>query len=214
MPPPVTARVRDTPMEPDDLLVLPVGTRVVRVHPLGGTHPVAWNEFRSWGPTRSRFDHHTLPVRSHPTRRVAYVTHGATAFTAALAEYFQDDGGGVLPLALTFRRPAASVIDLVADVRLLNLDRGWVTRAGGNQAIGTGSRVRSRQWARAIYRHHSDIAGLAYRSSVWGPGLCVALWERAEGAFPHAPEATRTLDDPYLAVPIAAAAIHLKTYPL
>ncbi len=89
---------------------------------------------------------------------------------------------------------------------------GWVTRASGSQAISTGTRVRSREWARAIYRAHPHLVGLAYRSSVWGPGRCAVLWERAERAFPKTPSATRTLDDPALAIPIATPATKLGTF--
>lgn len=212
--PPDANLVRDTPIGEDDVVVLAIGMRVVRVHPLAGPHPVAWDELRSWGPTRSRFDHQTLPRRFHPSRRIAYCARDETAFPAALAEYYQDDGGGVLPIDLGHRRPAASIIELAAPVRLLDLDGGWITRAGDNQAIRTGSLGRSREWARAIYRHHPEVAGVAYGSSVWGPGRCVALWERAEPAFPAAPVATRTLDDPTMAGAVAAAAEVLGTYVL
>jgi hypothetical protein len=211
LPDPDANRVRDASIEPGDLLILPTGSRVVRIHPLGGAHPAAWNEFRPWGPTRSRSDHHTRPERGHPTRRIAYVTHGPSAFEAALAEFFQDEAGRVGPFDLALRHPAISVIDLAAEVRLLDLDGGWVTGAGGNQAIRTRPPGKARDWARAIYRHHQDIEGLAYGSSVRGPGRCVALWERAEHALPAAPEATRTLDDPVLRVPIASAANELNT---
>lgn len=212
--PPNLARVRSTTPRTKELVTLPVATRLVRVHPLGGPHPNRWDEYRSWGPTKSRFDHHPPPRRTHPTRRIAYAAQGDEAFTAALAEYFQDDSGGVAPFDLTHRRPAVSIFKLAAPVTLLDLDSGWVTRAGGNQAIRTGPRGRSRAWARAIYRAHPDVAGLAYGSSVWGPGRCAALWERAEAAMPSLPIATRTLDDPGLTSAIARSAEELETYVL
>jgi ABC-type multidrug transport system fused ATPase/permease subunit len=108
--------------------------------------------------------------------------------------------------------PAATIITLAAEITLLNLDGGWVTRAGGNQAIRTGPRGVARDWSRAIYRHHQYLQGLACSSSVWGPGRCVALWERAEDAFPATPDASRDLDDPRLAEAIADAAEQLGTY--
>jgi hypothetical protein len=212
LPRPVSARIRDTVVTEDDLLVLGAGVQVLRIHPLAGDHPLAWDQLRSWGPTRGRFDHHTLPRRHHPVRRIAYLTWGPNAFVAALAEYFQDEAGGVGPIDRTHRRPAAPIITLAAQITLLNLDGGWVTRAGGNQAIRTGPRGVARDWSRAIYRHHQYLQGLAYSSSVWGPGRCVALWERAEAAFPATPDASRNQDDPRLADAIADAAEQLGTY--
>lgn len=212
LPPPSAARIRDTQVRAEDLLVLPKGTRLMRVHDLAGPWPTSWDQFRAWGPTASRFDHHPTPTRAHTRRRVAYLTHGANAFTAALAEHFQDGAGGVLPLDLSRGRPAVSLVDTVHDITLLDLDGGWVTRAGGNQSIRTGSRARSRHWARAIYSAHRSVQGLAYSSSVWGPGRCVALWERAERAFPTQPTATRTLDDPAMAPALATAAEALGTF--
>lgn len=212
--PPNGPRIRDTVIDAADLVVLPAGTRLVRVHLLSGPHPVTWNRFRSWGPTSSRFDHHPLPVAEHPPTRVAYLAFGDDAFTTALAEFFQDADGGVGPLDLTHRRPAVALIDTVAELRLLNLDSGWVTRAGGNQAIRTGPRSASRAWARMIHRHHTDLHGLAYGSSVWVPGRCAALWEGAEGALGSAPVAHRTLDDPVLASPVGTAVAQLGTFVL
>ena len=88
-----------------------------------------------------------------------------------------------------------TTFDLAADLALLDLESGWVTRAGGNQAFTSGLRSRSSEWARAIYRH-VQVHGLSYGSSVWAPGLCVALWERAAPSFPLSPLASRLLDDP------------------
>lgn len=211
LPAPDGPRIRDTLIEPGDLVVLAPGTRLTRVHPLGGAHPTAWDEFRAFGPTSSRFDHQPPPPRVHRTRRVAYFTYGPEAFTAALSEYFQDDGGGVKPFDLLHRRPHVSVIEIAAELRLLDLTTGWVTRAGGNQAIGSGARSASREWARAIHRHHHGIHGVAYRSPVWGPGTCVALWERAAPAIPASPVLHRALDDALLAAPILAASEQLGT---
>lgn len=151
-----------------------------------------------------------MPKRDHPTRSIAYLTRGDTAFTAALGEYFQDAAGGVGPIERRRSRPAITLLELTGRLTLLDLDSGWVTRAGGNQAIRTGPRSRSRDWAQAIYRHH-DIDGLAYSSSVWGPGQCVALSHRALDALPANPTATRLLDDLVLAGAVSSAALGLGT---
>lgn len=93
-----------------------------------------------------------------------------------------------------------------------DLDGGWITRAGGNQGIRTGPRAMSRRWAQAIYQAHAEVHGLAYGSSLWGPGRCLALWERARPAWPSAPDATRLLDDPALRPALLAAAERLGTF--
>lgn len=214
LPRPDAARIRDTVPTAEEIAVLPPGTTFVRVHPLGGTHPTGWNELRSFGPTKSRFDHQPLPRRNHPTRRIAYLTTGPNAFVAALAEYFQDDGGGVSPFDLALRLPTITLFETASELTLLDLDGGWVTRAGGNQAIRTGPRCVRRDWARAIYRHHSNLHGIAFGSSVRGPGRCVAVWERAAAVFPATPTATRRLDDPAIAPAVMNAALTLGTYVL
>lgn len=175
---------------------------------------MAWSELRAFGPTASRFDHHPLPRREHPKRRVAYAAIGPRAFVAAIAEHFQRSGGGVGPLDLALRQPTATIFELAAPLVLLDLDSGWITRAGGNQAIRTGPRGVTRDWARAIHRHHKDVHGLAYGSSVWGPGRCIVVWERAAAALPSAPLATRQLDDPGLRGAVVTVAAELGTFVL
>lgn len=211
---PNDARIRHAAPTDDELVELPARSRLTRVHALGGSHPTAWDELRRFGPTKSRFDHHPLPRRVHPRRRIAYVAFGADAFTAALAEWFQDDAGGVAPFDLRMRQPAITLFDTASDLSLLDLDGGWVTRAGGNQAIRTGPRSVCRDWARSIYRSYQSIDGLVYGSSVWGPGRCIALWDRSQRAFPDEPVATRLLADPVLANPVTRAAAQLGSYVL
>ena len=212
LPAPDRARIAGTTIRHDDITRLGAGTRVARIHALGGAHPLPGNGMRSYGPTTSRFDHHTEPRRAHPVRSIAYLTFGPTRFVAALAEYFQDANGGVSPIDRVNRQPAITQFELAADVQLLDLDSGWVTRAGGNQAIISGRRSRAREWARAVYAEHRSIQGVAFRSSVWPPGQCIALWERGSGAIPAAPLTSRTLDDPVLDAAVAGAALDLGTY--
>ncbi len=218
LPLPVPARVRATVPQPDELVVLSAGTAVVRAHPLGGAHPSSWDAIRDWGPTKGRFDHHTPPPRAQ-RRGIAYLAWGPDALTTALAEYFQDDSGaGVGPLDLVAGRPAITLFALASEVALLDLSGSWTTRAGGNQAICNGPRWRSRQWARAVYAAFGNpgtahaVQGLAYRSSVWGPGHCAALWQTARGVFPPALLATRLMDDPSVRPALAKAAEKLGSY--
>ncbi len=209
---PNRVRIAATAIRESEITRVRAGTRVVRIHPLGGRHPTAWNEMRHFGPTTSRFDHHTEPPRRHPTRSIAYLTDGSKRFVAALAEYFQDGNGGVGPIDRFTRQPAITQFVTAADVELLNLDTGWVTRAGGNQAIVSGRRSRAREWARAIYAEQLRVHGVAFGSSVWGPGKCLALWDRGAAVFSASPLTSRTLADPGLEAAVANAAIELGTY--
>jgi hypothetical protein len=211
LPHPDRGRIASTLPRRGEFLRLRAGTALVRVHPTSGPWPCAWAEFRFFGPTSSRFDQQTLPKRVHRTRGIAYAARDTSAFTAAIAEYFQDGDGGVGPIDRRTNRPMITTFELAGDLTLLDLESGWVTRAGGNQAITSGLRSRSREWARAIHRH-LDVDGLSYGSSVWAPGRCVALWERAAPSLPSSPLASRLLDDPYLAPALASAAVDLGTY--
>lgn len=81
-------------------------------------------------------------------------------------------------------------------LRLLDLgDSDSVTRAGGNAAISSGVRSRSREWARAVYRHYrgESLDGVIYPSSNIPIARVAALWERAEDALPARPELNEPL---------------------
>lgn len=208
---PDVERLAATTPGPDDLRHLPAGTVVLRLHPLTGPHPCAWDEFRHWSTTGSRFDHHPPPPADCPERGVMYLAAGDEAFTTGIAEYFQDDRGTVGPIDRQRGGLAASAFALATPLQLLDFGSGWVTRAGGNQAICSGPRSASRAWARAIYDAHPTVAGLYYPSSIWGPGRCIALWERGAAAIPDGCTLHRTLADPALDGPVATAAETLGT---
>jgi hypothetical protein len=198
----------------EEIHTLAAGTALSRLHFKGGPYPMQWHQFRHWGPTSSRFDHHRCdPPADDPARGVMYVAVGPLAFATALAETFQDsDSQRMGPIDRWRRAPTITRFDTVDEMFLLDLDGGWITRAGGNQAIRTGSRQTTQRWARAIYEQHAgplDLDGIAYGSSIWGPGRCVALWERAERKLPELPAATRALADPILDVAVANAALRL-----
>lgn len=42
------------------------GVSLARVYFTGGEHPTRWDEFRHYGPTSARFDHHRLGARGEP----------------------------------------------------------------------------------------------------------------------------------------------------
>jgi len=178
--------------------VLAEGTLLWRVYFRAGRHPTTWRAFRTFGPTRGRFDHHQPPPRSQ-ARQILYCAHqGATC----LAEVFQDtrllDRVRATPWLVGFR--------LVRDVNLLDLCGTWPTRAGASMALSTGPRPRARRWARAIYQAYPQLEGLAYPSSMHANQTTIALFERAADALAATPAFHRGLDDPGLLLALSEVA--------
>lgn len=202
---------------------LPAGTIFGRIYESGGAHPSLWHEFRHFGPTGSRFDHHPDPAGHHPDHAVTYVTPqiavppetaAQSVLLVCLSECFSDRGviergsgaaGGTQPRFVLFAS--------TRDVTLLDLvDSTWITDAGGNGQINTGDRALSRPWARAIHQAYPDIDGVFYRSRTIAQrpripeARAVALWERAEDALPVSPIADIELSSPGLTVTLESFA--------
>ena len=153
-----------------------------------------------------------IVVIPDPVRMIEGLRDTGYEFTTAIAETYQDGSGAVGPIDRSRNDNTFTLLEVAAPVVLLDLESGWLTRAGGNQAVCSGPRHRSREWARAIHSSPHPVCGLAYNSSVWGPGRCVALWEPGAAVFPPDPLATRRLMDPGLAPALANAAIRLRTF--
>jgi len=180
----------------EDVVSLRRGTRLVRVY-AAGRHGASWNGFRSFGPTaRARFDHHPPPPHEHADRAILYTAgDGVTA----LVEAFQ----WTRTIDRERDRPWLVVARLARSVRLLDLRGPWPTRAGASLALATGGDVEATQaWARAIHADYPRVAGILYPSAMRGSaqeetrpagvhaallGANVALFERAEAAFPRRP---------------------------
>jgi hypothetical protein len=161
---------------------------------------VSWDEFRHVGPLGAmRFDHH-LRRRHRQDRGIFYATvrrprrGGAPALEACLAEVFQDG----TTIDTNDREPWVVEFAPTRRVTLLDVTSGWTTRAGGNQAICSGARPPARAWARAIYEAYPDLDGIHYAAASYGPGHCVALFERAENAMPRTPRLHLSLSHPGL----------------
>ncbi len=183
---------------PPDIRTLTKGTRLWRIYFQGGEHPGAWNTFRHFGPTNSRFDHH-LPPSAAQDRGILYASEdGAVPF----AEVFQEDR------VIERRRnsPWLAAFDLAAPVALLDLAHDWPTRAGASAAINSGPRSRARRWSQRIYDAYPAIAGFWYPSSMGGNRPAVALYERAVPALPSHPVFHRALEDPALTAIVLRAA--------
>jgi RES domain len=174
------------------LQTCPAGTRFVRIYCRSGKYPCAWDGFRQFGPTKSRFDHHTEPPRKQ-TRAILYAATGPQALSTALAEVFQET-------RLIDRKrndPWVAIFDVEKPLELLDTTGHWPVRAGGNMSINSGRRDRARAWSRAIYSAYAAVEGIWYPSSVTNQS-CVALYDRALHAMPLRPIYNEALDSPKL----------------
>ena len=183
---------------------LPTGTRLWRIYPQEGRHPVQWDEFRYFGPTDGRFDHHTRPKRLQ-ARGILYATCDEKSICTALAEVFQD----AQHIDRNHRRPYLASFDLIQPLELLDTGSEWPVRAGGNMAINSGARGQARAWSRAIYREYPAIAGIWYASSLTNQP-CVALYERAAHALPPRPSFNQPLSTPSLLANLSQFAAELN----
>lgn len=160
---------------------------------MGGSHPTSWGQFRAWGPTEARFDHH-LPPPSVQSRKILYGAVGSKGALTALAEVFQD----TRTVHRTFNNPFLASLDTTRDLHLLDLTGVWPTRAGASTALSSGQKARARRWSQAIYAAFPEVDGLLYGSSMNANEPCVALYERATQAIPARPSTNRMLVDPNL----------------
>ena len=167
-----------------------IGTALFRIYKRGGDHPTRWDEFRFYGPTGSRFDHHLEP----PHLQSRGILYAARAIESPVAEFFQTrrtiDVHQEEPWLVGFR--------LAKPLKLLNIRGRWPTRAGASSALNSGSRKVARGYARAIYQAYPDAQGIWYGSSMNGNSPCLALFERAVGTFAPHPAFHHALADPLL----------------
>lgn len=172
---------------PPDVRVLPEGAELWRVYFQGGRHPTTWDQFRSFGPTNSRFDPH-LPPAHVQRRKVLYAAmHGPTG----LAEVFQESR----VIDRTENDPALVGFAVTRVIRLLDLTSAWPTRAGASMVINSGPRARAQRWSRTVYEAYPDLDGIHYAASMFQNASAIALFERAEDAIPDRPFFHRRLDD-------------------
>lgn len=171
--------------------VVTAETWIWRVYFQAGSHPTTWGQFRTWGPTEARFDHH-LASPAGQARQILYGAIGGKAAVTAIAEGFQ----ATRVVERSRRAPTLVALASTRDLRLLDLTGTWPTKAGASMAITTGQRARARRWSQAIYAAFPDVDGLLYGSSMNANEPCVALYERALSAMPARPAFHRQLSDP------------------
>lgn len=186
---------------------LEAGDVLARIGFAGGAHPTRWNEFRYWGPTGSRFDHHLRDDDGKPHLQARGILYSAKAAQTCLAEVFQN----TRVVDVHARQPYLAVWKLANRLTLLDLTGEFVTRMGASTAIHSATRVRARAWAVALYEAYPDLDGIAYCSSMNGNAEAYALNERAlrSGPFPPTPDSNRMLADSLTADLVDAAAANV-----
>jgi hypothetical protein len=186
------------------LVTLPAGSALARVYYTSSAHPLAWNQFRSFGPLNFRWDHHLPTVAGEPREPGGAVYYAAANAVTCLAEVFQ----ATRRIDRVYQAPWLVVFNTLRPLSLLDLTGDRVTRMGASMAIHSGSRARARGWARDLYEVFADAEGLVCASSMHGGAPAFALNERALRAtlFPPHPEFHRALADDVLLDPLKHAA--------
>lgn len=168
--------------------------KLARIYYASGDHPVAWNEFRAWGPARNaRFDHHQPDANGQPHVQSRGILYCAKQGMTCFAEVFQD----TRVVNRTDSDPYLCAFSPTRDLKLLDLTGRFATRMGASLAIHSGPRNRARAWASALYEAF-DHDGLLYLSSMDSGAPAIALNERARNAMPDTPLSNRPLSDPLL----------------
>lgn len=187
------------------IVSLKAGTEVSRIFFSDGDYPAAWDGFRYFGPTQSRFDHQLKDKQGSSfiqDRGIMYLSTGGEAAKTCLAEVFQEkhtiDRNSKLPVYVGFA--------LGADINLLDLSGNFVTALGASTAIHSGPRSRTRRWAQRLYDAYTQIDGLLYCSSMNGNAPSIALFERGARAIPSNNLIHRELRDSAMASVIVMTA--------
>jgi hypothetical protein len=201
--PPGVATLRDiTPQ----ILTLEPDTMLARIYFAAGFHPARWNEFRRFGPTAARWDHHLPDPQGAACVQNRAVFYCASDIDTCVAEVFQ----ATRRIDRTRDAPWLVVLRLREAITLLDVRGTFATRIGASTAIHSGPRARARAWAREFYDAYPDIQGLYYGSSMNGHAPAVVLNDRAQQAMPERPEFHRALNDDLLVEPLQHIALRLS----
>ena len=165
------------------------GDELWRIYFRAGHHPSRWNQFRSFGPTDARFDHH-LDEATDDHRSVMYL---AKSPVTCLAEVFQK----TRTIHRSDRKPVLVGFGLQSPLKLLDLTGAFSTRIGASMGLMIGARSVGRNWARGLHEAYPEVQGLAYPSSMYANTVAFVLNERAAStdAIPAVPDFHKALDD-------------------
>src|SRR5882757_9049938 len=157
------------------VITLPAGSTLARVYYTSSAHPLAWSQFRSFGPLNFRWDHHLTTVAGEPRDQERAVYYAAANAVTCLAEVFQ----ATRRIDRVYQAPWLVVFNTLRPLLLLDLTGDFATRMGASMAIHSGSRGRARGWARDLYDAYPEIQGILYAASMHGGQHAIALNERA-----------------------------------
>ena len=201
--PPGVAALRN--IEPQTI-ALAANTPLARIYFAAGPHPSRWNQFRSFGPTAARQDHHLPNALNASAEQSRAVLYCAPDVDTCAAEVFQ----GTRRIDRTRNAPGLVVFALREAVRLLDLCGVFATTIGAYTAIHSGPRARARAWARELYDAYSDIQGFHYGSSMNEHAPAIVLNDRALRAIPEEPQFHRALNDDMLVEVLKRIAVRLS----
>jgi len=187
-------------------IVLAADTPLARIYFAAGPHPSRWNQFRSFGPTAARWDHHLPDARNTPTEQSRAVLYCAPDVDTCAAEVFQS----TRRIDRTRNAPGLVVFALREPLTLLDLRDTFATTIGASTAIHSGPRTRARAWARELYDAYPDIQGLYYGSSMNGHAPAIVLNDRAQLAISEKPQLHRALNDDMLVEVLQRIAVRLS----
>jgi len=185
---------------------LPAGTLLARIYFAAGPHPSRWNQFRRFGPTAARWDHHLADADGHPTEQDRAVLYCAPDMDTCAAQVFQ----ATRRIDRIRDAPALAIFALDAPLTLLDLRGTFATAIGASAAIHSGPRSRARMWARKLYEAYPDIQGIHYGSSMNAHAPSIVLNERAAHATPDHPQFHRALNDDLLLEVLQHIALRLS----
>jgi hypothetical protein len=201
--PPGVAALRN--IDPQTI-TLSADTQLARIYFAAGPHPSRWNQFRSFGPSAARWDHHLPNTRNASTEQSRAVLYCALDVDTCAAEVFQS----TRRIDRTRNAPGLAVFALHEAVTLLDLRGAFATTIGASTAIHSGPRSRARAWARELYDAYSDIQGFHYGSSMNGHAPAIVLNDRAQRAVPKEPQFHRALNDDMLVEVLQRIAVRLS----
>ncbi len=176
-----------------------------RLYFSGGLHPTSWDEFRYYGPTSSRFDHHCPDANGKSQIQNRGIMYLAMNGPTCIAEVYQT----TRVIDRHSRSPWLSAFQFVTDIQLLDLTGTFTTTLGASTAIHSGQRPRARRWAQALYDAYPKIDGILYCSSMFGNAPAVALFERGKRAIPKLSGFHRALNDPAMLALLTVTANNL-----
>lgn len=185
---------------------LPAGTMLARIYFAGGPHPSHWNQFRHFGPTSARWDHHLPNTNGEPVEQDRCALYCAPDVDTCAAEVFQ----ATRRIDRTRNAPTLVIFALAEPVVLLDLRGVFATTIGASTAIHSGPRARARAWARQLYEAYPTLQGFYYGSSMNGHAPACALNERAQHTLPPQPHFHRALNDDMLVEVLQHIALRLS----